>query len=80
MILRRQGDTFTYELDDTDRVALCRNLFDHRLRTAIHLKSSRKVIGSLEFSTMQFKLFDRAKAGVDPIELADEEQVFMEYN
>lgn len=78
MMLRRQGDRFTYELNDRDLVALTRNLLDRHRRATIRRWSDRKFIGRIEFTTMQFKPFDYEKAGLDPVELADEEHVFME--
>lgn len=80
MILKRSGDTFTFEFNEHDLVALTRNLMNREVRGVVYHTQLRKVVGRINYYTMQFKLIDREAAGLAPIELGEETQVFLECN
>lgn len=66
-----------YELDDSDMQDLAWCLFAHGRRTRLIRVRDNTLLGRLEFSTMQVHLFDRAKLGMELIELGLEEEVRM---
>ena len=64
-----------FELNDDDLQNLAWELFSHSRRARLVRTRDNMLLGRLEFSTMQVHLYDRAKLGMELIELAVEEEV-----
>lgn len=77
MKLHLNDTPIRFELDDADLRDLAWNLFSHNRRARLVRIRDEVLLGRLEFATMQVHLFDRAKLGMDLIELAPEEEVRM---
>lgn len=72
-------DLFTFELNGIDQSTIARMILDGNLRCPVRLTATGTYIGNIDLSTMQFKPLDRAKAGVEPVDLSGSHETLLEY-